>query len=131
MPKRHSGWKFEGTDRFPANCNGALITQKWQGRQDLNPQPTVLETVALPIELLPYTMQSQIRLYRHSNRRYIPLSRGFVAFRKYLSVPFPRKSRFKDNGLGPIMSIFSTYNSTNNLHIPSCRQKNSSRVGFC
>ena len=25
-----------------------------QGRQELNPQPTVLETVALPIELHPY-----------------------------------------------------------------------------
>ena len=26
----------------------------WQGRQDLNLQPTVLETATLPIELLPY-----------------------------------------------------------------------------
>ena len=26
----------------------------WQGRQESNPQPTVLETVALPIELRPY-----------------------------------------------------------------------------
>ena len=26
---------------------------KWQGRQDSNPQPPVLETDALPIELLP------------------------------------------------------------------------------
>jgi hypothetical protein len=25
----------------------------WQGRQDLNPQPPVLETGALPVELLP------------------------------------------------------------------------------
>jgi hypothetical protein len=25
----------------------------WQGRQDLNPQPTVLETATLPIELHP------------------------------------------------------------------------------
>ena len=28
-----------------------------QGRQDLNLQPTVLETVALPIELRPYALQ--------------------------------------------------------------------------
>ena len=28
---------------------------KWQGRRDLNPQPLVLETSALPIELHPYT----------------------------------------------------------------------------
>ncbi len=27
---------------------------KWQGRRDLNPWPTVLETVALPTELHPY-----------------------------------------------------------------------------
>ena len=26
----------------------------WQGRRDLNPQPSALETDALPIELLPY-----------------------------------------------------------------------------
>ena len=26
----------------------------WHGRRDLNPQPTVLETATLPIELLPY-----------------------------------------------------------------------------
>ena len=26
----------------------------WQGRQESNPQPTVLETAALPIELLPF-----------------------------------------------------------------------------
>ena len=30
-----------------------LLPRDWQGRQDLNLQPTVLETVALPIELLP------------------------------------------------------------------------------
>ena len=28
--------------------------QKWQGHKDLNPEPTVLETAALPIELYPY-----------------------------------------------------------------------------
>ncbi len=30
-----------------------LITLTLHGRQESNPQPTVLETVALPIELLP------------------------------------------------------------------------------
>jgi hypothetical protein len=29
--------------------------QDWQGRQDLNPQPTVLETVALPLSHSPIT----------------------------------------------------------------------------
>ena len=28
--------------------------QLWQGHKDLNPEPTVLETAALPIELYPY-----------------------------------------------------------------------------
>ena len=34
-----------------------LTTMKstsWQGHKDLNPEPTVLETAALPIELYPY-----------------------------------------------------------------------------
>ena len=26
----------------------------WQGHEDLNPEPSVLETAALPIELYPY-----------------------------------------------------------------------------
>ena len=29
-------------------------SQFWQGHKDLNPEPTVLETAALPIELYPY-----------------------------------------------------------------------------
>ena len=28
----------------------------WQGHKDLNPEPTVLETAALPIELYPYIL---------------------------------------------------------------------------
>jgi hypothetical protein len=30
----------------------------WQGRQDSNPRPTVLETAALPTELRPYLLLS-------------------------------------------------------------------------
>ena len=30
------------------------MRKKWQGHKDLNPEPTVLETAALPIELYPY-----------------------------------------------------------------------------
>jgi hypothetical protein len=33
---------------------GLDYERKWQGQQDLNPRPTVLETVALPTELYPY-----------------------------------------------------------------------------
>ena len=31
----------------------------WQGHKDLNPEPTVLETAALPIELYPYIYKRQ------------------------------------------------------------------------
>src|SRR5262249_19280812 len=31
------------------------VTSKWQGRQESNPQPIDLESIALPIELLPCT----------------------------------------------------------------------------
>lgn len=31
-----------------------ILVEKWQGHKDLNPEPTVLETAALPIELYPY-----------------------------------------------------------------------------
>ena len=31
-----------------------LLAICWQGHKDLNPEPTVLETAALPIELYPY-----------------------------------------------------------------------------
>ena len=35
----------------------------WQGHKDLNPEPTVLETAALPIELYPYIyLKAQGRL---------------------------------------------------------------------
>ena len=31
-----------------------FVALLWQGHKDLNPEPTVLETAALPIELYPY-----------------------------------------------------------------------------
>ena len=47
-------------DRVPAcdsNKNGKSTRRSrcfsWQGHKDLNPEPTVLETAALPIELYP------------------------------------------------------------------------------
>ncbi len=33
-----------------------LLSVFWQGHKDLNPEPTVLETAALPIELYPYIL---------------------------------------------------------------------------
>ena len=32
------------------------LVESWQGHKDLNPEPTVLETAALPIELYPYIL---------------------------------------------------------------------------
>ena len=46
-----SGW-FLPADRIPATRCLEEIMQ--QARQDLNPQPAVLETAALPLELLAY-----------------------------------------------------------------------------
>ena len=40
----------------------------WQGQKDLNPQPTVLETATLPIELYPYEWSGK----RDSNPRPSP-----------------------------------------------------------
>lgn len=42
----------------------------WQGHKDLNPEPTVLETAALPIELYPY-------LYGKANAVFVVGLQGF------------------------------------------------------
>jgi hypothetical protein len=42
--------------------NGFFILIKWQERRDSNPQLTVLETVALPIELLSCIFYTEIQL---------------------------------------------------------------------
>ena len=34
------------------NDHRQSVVTSWQARQDLNPQPAVLETAALPVELL-------------------------------------------------------------------------------
>ena len=43
-------WKTHKKD----TNEGAFSVKYWQGHKDLNPEPTVLETAALPIELYPY-----------------------------------------------------------------------------
>src|SRR4030095_3046415 len=40
-----------------------IFQKGWQGRRDSNPQPSVLETDALPLELLPFIPQ-----FRMANR---------------------------------------------------------------
>ena len=37
----------------------------WQGHKDLNPEPTVLETAALPIELYPYILFKKAKACIH------------------------------------------------------------------
>ena len=43
--------------------NWTTFCKLWQGHKDLNPEPTVLETAALPIELYPYTYEKGEGLY--------------------------------------------------------------------
>ena len=38
-------------------CFIPALEYEWQGQKDLNPQPMVLETTTLPIELYPYVRQ--------------------------------------------------------------------------
>ena len=42
----------------PLACLSRNVTALRQGRQDLNPQPSVLETDALPVELHPYVKKT-------------------------------------------------------------------------
>jgi hypothetical protein len=42
----------------------AIEQDESHGRQELNPQPTVLETVALPVELHPYVFRGQRKTAR-------------------------------------------------------------------
>ena len=37
------------------------LVESWQGHKDLNPEPTVLETAALPIELYPYILFPRLK----------------------------------------------------------------------
>lgn len=47
----------------PVGCDKKVQQQMlldfWQGHKDLNPEPTVLETAALPIELYPYICKAK------------------------------------------------------------------------
>ena len=67
-----SGWTFfnficERFDFYPKReqkrtaayyLRSKITVLIWQGHKDLNPEPTVLETAALPIELYPYILSS-------------------------------------------------------------------------
>ena len=44
---------------YPAELRSHKV-ENWQGQKDLNPQPTVLETATLPIELYPYNQRLPI-----------------------------------------------------------------------
>ena len=46
--------KNNKSERITYHGNRVRIYRFWQGHKDLNPEPTVLETAALPIELYPY-----------------------------------------------------------------------------
>ena len=48
---------------FTSGARG-IAKRGWQGQQDLNPRPTVLETVALPTELYPYAALNYAKWWR-------------------------------------------------------------------
>ena len=62
---RNFGRNLQYVQKTPA-ARGRL----WQGHKDLNPEPTVLETAALPIELYPY-------LYGKANAVFVVGLQGF------------------------------------------------------
>src|SRR5437773_9112269 len=53
-PLSHNGFQ-DRRDRPLCHPSGLRV---WQGGRDSNPQPTVLETATLPIELPPYSQRS-------------------------------------------------------------------------
>ena len=48
--------KDNKSERIANQGQCVRIYRVWQGHKDLNPEPTVLETAALPIELYPYVV---------------------------------------------------------------------------
>ena len=48
----------------------AAVRFWWQGQKESNPQPTVLETVALPIELYPFSRGGPFRSAANSFQNY-------------------------------------------------------------
>lgn len=55
----------------------AFLRNKWQGQQDSNPRPTVLETVALPTELYPCVSEGICTTSARFLREYVGKESGF------------------------------------------------------
>lgn len=62
--------------------NRVRADYEWQGRQDSNLRPTVLETAALPTELLPY---SPGRTFHKALRFSSPYSRRALLYEKFVA----------------------------------------------
>src|SRR6266496_4326840 len=76
---RSDSFKFL-TVKTPPEFSGVTVLQ---ARQDLNPQPLVLETSALPIELLAYKSRNALhlcsfKLFRFSMHCMLPASRAIL-----------------------------------------------------
>ena len=54
LPSLRSGRAFKSCAAYQKSPTANAVGLFWQGHKDLNPEPTVLETAALPIELYPY-----------------------------------------------------------------------------
>ena len=55
------GHALNGVGRSFGKRGEERVEKRWHGRRDLNPQQAVLETAALPIELLPYASEGNIK----------------------------------------------------------------------
>ena len=54
LPRLRRGRAFKSYAAYQKSPTPNGVGLFWQGHKDLNPEPTVLETAALPIELYPY-----------------------------------------------------------------------------
>src|SRR5271165_1362010 len=72
---------------FRSNEFDRYISSKvWQGGQDLNLQPTVLETATLPIELPPYRVSLWAVWHLHQRQYFFSSSRALVCCRFFIVV---------------------------------------------
>src|SRR5258708_5582166 len=66
-----------------------LGSSKWQARRESNPQPAVLETAALPIELLAYFIwRKSPRRFSRTQRRWLRSAAGYSPFAEVGGCPF-------------------------------------------
>ena len=64
LPAQRAGRPFKSLGPKAEKVQHRMVLDFfWQGHKDLNPEPTVLETAALPIELYPYMKRRDALLF--------------------------------------------------------------------